>query len=172
MDQPDAPHDRTFALRSGAALRAGWLGGDVQFLTRSLRFVLRPQGGALRAAFALEAGDIGVLAVIGANPGLSQNDLAASLVLKKSAVTRVVQRLERRGFVHRRRSTADRRVNHLTLTDPGATLIDEVRAATLTQQEGWFDGISTADRAVFFDVLHRLLARLATSTVEGNGDDD
>ena len=169
---PDRDQDRRFALRSGSAIRAGWLGGDVQFLTRSLRFLLRPQGEALRGAFALEAGDIGVLAVIEANPGLSQNDLAASLVLKKSAVTRVVQRLETRGQVRRQRSTEDRRANCLTLTEAGARLIDDVRAATRAQQDLWFADIPPAEASVFFEVMHRLLANLATSDSADTGDDD
>lgn len=169
-DAPDP--DRSFALRSGAEVRLGWLGGDVQFLTRSLRFLLRPQGGAIRQAFALEAGDIGVLAMIAANPGISQNDLAASLVLKKSAVTRVVQRLEQRGFLHRTRSTRDRRANHLVLTEAGGALAGALRQATQDQQTAWFDGIDPARRAAFFDVLHLLLARLVAQGGAGMDDDD
>ena len=167
-----SPQNRAFALRSGAAIRAGWLGEDIQFLTRSLRFLLRPQGEAVRGRFALEAGDIGVLAVIGANPGVSQNDLAASLVLKKSAVTRVVQRLEKRGFVARQRSTLDRRANCLTLTGPGAALTDAVREATRMQQAHWFDGIDPARAEAFFDVMHLLLARLAEAGGDDGADDD
>lgn len=171
MSDAPAP-DRSFALRSGAEVRLGWLGGDVQFLTRSLRFLLRPQGGAIRQAFALEAGDIGVLAMIAANPGISQNDLAASLVLKKSAVTRVVQRLEQRGFLHRTRSTRDRRANRLSLTDAGRDLADSVRQATQAQQAGWFDGIDSAERAAFLSVLHALLARLVSQGGAETDDDD
>ena len=171
MTQPP-DQDRSFALRSGAEVRLGWLGGDVQFLTRSLRFLLRPQGGAIRQAFALEAGDIGVLAMIAANPGISQNDLAASLVLKKSAVTRVVQRLEKRGFLKRERSLRDRRANHLALTEAGIALAESVRAATQAQQAGWFDGIDPARRAVFFDVLRALMARLVEQGAPDPDDDD
>lgn len=171
MTQPP-DHDRTFALRSGADVRLGWLGADVQFLTRSLRFLLRPQGSAIRQAFALEAGDIGVLAMIAANPRISQNDLAASLVLKKSAVTRVVQRLEQRGFLRRERSLRDRRANHLALTEAGIALAEAVRAATQAQQAAWFDGIDPASRAAFLEVLHRLLARLVAQGGGEPGDDD
>ncbi len=164
--------DRAFRFKSGTVIRAGWLAHDLPFLTRSLRYLLRPQGEQLRTDFALEAGDIGVLAVVASNPGVSQNDLAASLVLKKSAVTRVVQRLERRGFLHRERSTSDRRSNHLTLTAMGAALTRNVQQATLGQHATWFDGIDPAERAVFFDVLNRLVARLAESRVDDDSDDD
>ena len=39
--QPHESDDRAFRFRSGAVVRAGWLAGDLPFLTRSLRFLLR-----------------------------------------------------------------------------------------------------------------------------------
>ena len=158
---PVTPEDRAFRFKSGSVIRAGWLAEDLPFLTRSLRYLLRPQGGSLRHDFALEAGDIGVLAVLDANPGVTQNDLAASLVLKKSAVTRVVQRLETRGFLTRQRSAADRRANLLTLTPEGTRCARAVQAATRARHADWFTGITPHERAVFFDVLFRLVDRLA-----------
>lgn len=171
MTQTPDP-DSVFILRPGSGVRLGWLGADVPFLTRSLRFLLRPQGAALREAFHLEAGDIGVMAMIAANPGLNQNDLAASLVLKKSAVTRVVQRLEARGFVIRSPSPRDRRAKSLTLTESGAVLAEAVRVATQTQQATWFEGIDPDHQAAFFDVLRSLLARLVASGLPIPDDDD
>ena len=78
--QPHESDDRAFRFRSGAVVRAGWLAGDLPFLTRSLRFLLRAPADDLRAEFGLDAGDVGVLAVVDTNPGVTQNDLAASLV--------------------------------------------------------------------------------------------
>lgn len=155
---PDNPN---FRLRSGSVIRAGWLRNDLPFLNRSLRFLLGAQGDALRSIAALESGDIGVLAVIAGNPGISQNDLAASLVLKKSAVTRVVQRLEKRGLIERRRSETDRRANCLALTHEGSVLAEKLRQATQARHDAWFRDIPDAEREVFFSVLWRLVARLA-----------
>ena len=164
--------DRAFRFRSGAVVRAGWLAGDLPFLTRSLRYLLRAPSDDLRAEFGLDAGDVGVLAVVDTNPGVTQNDLAASLVLKKSAVTRVVQRLEKRGFLSRRRSTSDRRANRLTLTPEGAQLAGAVRAAMTARHADWFADIAPEDRAVFFDVLFRLVDHLAATVPPGEGGDD
>ena len=158
---PNIPQDRAFRFKSGAVIRAGWLASDLPFLTRSLRYLLRAQGEALRLEHQLESGDIGVLAVVSSNPGVTQNDLAASLVLKKSAVTRVVQRLEKRGFLTRRRSPQDRRANLLTLTESGEAISARVRAATMARHDQWFEAITPDERAVFFDVLFRLVDHLA-----------
>ncbi|HPD93933.1 MAG: winged helix-turn-helix transcriptional regulator [Rhodobacter sp.] len=170
--QPHESDDRAFRFRSGAVVRAGWLAGDLPFLTRSLRFLLRAPADDLRAEFGLDAGDVGVLAVVDTNPGVTQNDLAASLVLKKSAVTRVVQRLEKRGVLIRRRSTEDRRANRLTLTPEGVRLAVAVRKAMTARHDTWFQDIAPADRAVFFDVLFRLVDHLAATVPPGEGGDE
>lgn len=173
MPAPDpAPPDAEFRLKTAARIRADWLGRDLMFLTRSLRYLLRPQGEALRRAAGLEAGEIGILAVVGLNPGISQNDLAAAVVLKKSAVTRIVQALEGRGLIERARSATDRRVNRLKLTATGERVIGGVRRATQGLQDAWFDGIPAAQRAAFFAVLVHLVERLAATADEGGEDDD
>ncbi|WP_168192193.1 MarR family winged helix-turn-helix transcriptional regulator [Pararhodobacter marinus] len=170
--QAPAPGDRAFRFKSGSVIRAGWLAEDLPFLNRSLRYLLRGQGGELRQEFGLESGDIGVLGVLQSNPGVTQNDLAASLVLKKSAVTRVVQRLEARGLLTRARSPLDRRANILNLTEAGADLAQRVRAAAAARHADWFTGISAEERAVFFDVLFRLVDRLAETHPADPGEDD
>lgn len=168
--KPETGPEAAFRLKSAAGIRAGWLQRDLMFLVRSLRYLLRPRGEALRLGAGLEAGEIGILSVIGLNPGVSQNDLAASVVLKKSAVTRIVQNLERRGLIRRDRSQADRRANCLTLTRDGAALVDSVRAATQAMQDDWFADVPPAEREVFFAVLNRLVERLATDPQPDGGD--
>lgn len=127
---------------------------------------------ALRRQAGLEAGEIGILAVVGLNPGISRNDLAAAVVLRKSAVTRIVQALEGRGLIARARSATDRRVNRLMLTAAGEQVIGGVRRATQALQDDWFDGIPAAQRAAFFAVLVHLVERLAATAGEGGEDDD
>lgn len=160
-DRP--PPEPDFSLRTPVRIRAGWLAEDLLFLSRSLRFLLRPYGEALRRRAGLEAGEIGILVVVALNPGLSQNELAASVVLRKSAVTKIVQNLERRGLLRRRRSSTDRRANALSLTPAGKALVERLRRAARDMQAGWFAGIDPAEREVFFSVLRRLVARLAES---------
>lgn len=171
-DAPAPGDDKEFRLKSGAVIRAGWLQHDLPFLTRSLRYLLRGQSDDLRAGAGLQAGDIGVLAVVSLNPGITQMDLASSLVLKKSAVTRVVQRLERRRLLERRRSTTDRRANRLTLTPEGQATAAALRDATRAMHEHWFAGIDPAEAAVFFDVLFRLVATLAQTLPPDAPDSD
>lgn len=67
---------------------------------------------------------------IGRHPGLTPGTLAELLHLHPGTVTGIVQRLEARRLVERRRSTADTRRVHLALTPAGRTL-DRRRRGTV-----------------------------------------
>lgn len=146
-------------IRDGIHL--GPLKDDLFFVVRNLQAALRTESDAIRAALGLENGVIGLLSVVWMNPGISQNDLAASLALKKSSVTRLVTRLEGQGLVAREKVDADRRVNALMLTADGHALIARARELTDAVHARVFDGIPPADRATFFRVAAHLSARLS-----------
>jgi DNA-binding MarR family transcriptional regulator len=62
---------------------------------------------------------------------LRMSDLAASVLLSQSGVTRLVDRLERAGHVARRQCGADRRVLYAELTDEGRAKLAEARPTHL-----------------------------------------
>lgn len=70
-----------------------------------------------------------VLVVTGANQGLSQTELAATLGIERARLVRLLHRLEERGLIQRLQSSADGRRHALQLTTPGRTLL--ARAKTL-----------------------------------------
>ncbi|MBF9042259.1 MarR family transcriptional regulator [Rhodobacterales bacterium HKCCE4037] len=169
-DPSNAPASLDFG--TGTAVNLGWLARDLPFLTRTLRFLLRPDSDSMRQELGLDPGEIGVLAIVGQNEGISQNGLADSLVLKKSAVTKIVQAIEKRGLIERRRSESDRRSNELFLTVKGKAVTDRMQAATAALQDIWFEGIPAAERAVFFKVLFGIVEGLVERGVEGGPDED
>src|SRR5690606_21780149 len=57
---------------------------------------------------------------------LSQTDLAARLGMQKAAAGALVDGLEGKGLVERRRSGEDRRVQLVSITDAGRAVVDEV----------------------------------------------
>ena len=60
-----------------------------------------------------------MLVVIGANPGLSQAELAATLGIERARLVRLLHRLERRALTQRLPSSADGRRHALQLTRDG-----------------------------------------------------
>lgn len=69
------------------------------------------------------------LAVVNANAGLSQTELAATLGIERARLVRLLDRLQDRGLVERLQSDADGRRHALRLTPRGRLLL--VRAKTL-----------------------------------------
>ena len=62
-----------------------------------------------------------VLAIIEANPGLAQSEVAQAVGIEPARLVRVLDELERRGWIQRMRSTTDRRSHALYLTQDGQT---------------------------------------------------
>jgi DNA-binding MarR family transcriptional regulator len=90
-------------------------------------------------------------------------DLASLLLLSKSGATRLVDRLERRGFVARRMSPQDRRVVLATLTDEGQQTYERARPVVAAAIEEYFSQHLTDDDVTDLRVALRKL-------LEGNGE--
>src|ERR1700742_593968 len=60
-----------------------------------------------------------VLAIIEANPGLAQSEVAEAVGIEPARLVRVLDELERRGWIQRMRSATDRRSHALYLTQDG-----------------------------------------------------
>jgi DNA-binding MarR family transcriptional regulator len=68
-----------------------------------------------------------VLNLLRLNPaGLSQTELSRELIMHRSNVTGLVDRLEKRGLVARKDAAGDRRAYSVGLTAAGATLLREI----------------------------------------------
>lgn len=76
--------------------------------------------------YELRTGGFSALALIAANPGCAQADIAREFGVDKSVVVALIDQLEQRGLAERGRSTSDRRRNTLTLTAKGEALLHEM----------------------------------------------
>jgi len=153
------------------AVELGYLARNIPFLTRVLRAFIRTENASFYRDTHLEPGEIAILNLIGINPGLSQNDLAGAVVIKKSAVTKIVKELEARGFVARRKISSDRRYNALTLTGDGERKREEVLGRMTEQQEGVLSVFTAKEQDQLFELLNRLLAHLAARNALAAGTD-
>lgn len=109
----------------------------------------------------LRPGVFSTLALIAANPGLSQKTLSREVGFDKASVVAILDNMEARGWTRRQRSTTDRRRHHLFVTPEGETALgrmtelvrqNEAEAhATLTSEE-------QATLGVLLDKLYRAVA--------------
>jgi len=75
----------------------------------------------------LSPSQFNVLNLLQLNPaGLSQTDLSRQLIMHRSNLTGLVDRLEKRGLVARREVAADRRAYSVVLTSAGARLLRDI----------------------------------------------
>lgn len=69
-----------------------------------------------------------VLVIIGANEGLSQSELAATLGIERARLVRMLHLLDRRGLTERLASSADGRRHALRLTRTGQAQLKQAKA--------------------------------------------
>src|SRR5262245_18717975 len=100
-------------------LDQGVLTGFVGPKLRILWNLLSARMEAALEPFGLRSGAFSTMAIIAANPGCSQNQLAKGLGMDKSAVVALVDEMERCSLIKRVRAVEDRRRHTLSLTSEG-----------------------------------------------------
>jgi DNA-binding MarR family transcriptional regulator len=153
-------------------LELGYLASDLSFVSRVLRAHIRSLNAGFYRENEMVSGSVALLSLIGLNPGISQNDLAGAVVLKKSAVTKIIGEMERAGLVLREKARADRRFNALHLTDAGQERWRELQTEMRRQQDRLMTPLTVTERAELFALLGRLIQHYgdaARSETPGTG---
>lgn len=78
------------------------------------------------SAKGLRPTDFAVLMVLTRNQGAKQSEVAEALGIQRANFVAIVDGLENKGFVARRKSEIDRRVQSLYITDAGLAYLDEL----------------------------------------------
>jgi MarR family transcriptional regulator, organic hydroperoxide resistance regulator len=96
------------------------------------------------------------LELIAANPGVSQVDIASRLRNDRATMMALIDRLEERGLVARRRSAADRRRQELTLTADGEALLGQAMQAVEAHERRFTARFSAAELETLVELLGRV----------------
>ena len=129
-------------------------------LTRLVRQMTRPAFYRWLAAAGgvhLDRADYGVLVRIDEAAPVRMTDLAESLGIDISTVSRNVRGLERAGLVQRTGDPADQRASRLSLSDEGQDMLRRVRSTRQDAMRHLLADWTETDRAL----LARLVARLS-----------
>ena len=98
-----------------------------------------------------------VLASVSVHDGFSQRDLADLHNVDPNTIVALVDELESRGLVTRRRSQRDRRRHELTLTKQGRGALEEAFALIDAAEREFFAPLGKAEAKAFHAAVHRLL---------------
>jgi DNA-binding MarR family transcriptional regulator len=115
----------------------------------------RPRGGP-RGGLALTPGQFGVLALIQANPGLSQSALGRAMGVDRSTVVGVIDRLEGSGLVRRAPHASDGRSYALKLSAPGMRRFAEALKRVYRHEQRIAQRLSAGQRKLLLDLLRRV----------------
>lgn len=94
-----------------------------------LRIILRAMQAHSRYVekqYGLSSAKLWMLRELHTNPGIKVSRLAAALAIHPSTCSNMLDKLEERGFLFRERSRTDQRAVHLTLTEKGVHLLENV----------------------------------------------
>jgi DNA-binding MarR family transcriptional regulator len=118
--------------RSKPAIGLGVLNDRLGYFVRRVQVWIFQDFIRRLATIDISPAQFSVLVVIGANAGLSQAELAATLGIERARLVRLLHRLEQRGLTQRLPSSADGRRHALRLTREGQRVL--ARAKTLSEQ--------------------------------------
>jgi MarR family transcriptional regulator, lower aerobic nicotinate degradation pathway regulator len=146
---PTPPDTRDPAVR-GLHDRTGFLFGKIGWrATRLFAAALEPMG--------LRPKHYGVLNFLDAHPGVSQQELGATMGVDPSSVVAIIDDFERTGVAERRRDPADRRRYAIHLTRKGKALLQRAREGARAAEEALLAELDAAERRE----LHGYLVRIA-----------
>jgi len=114
-----------------------------------------------------EVGVLGALRFAGPKQQLSPTRLFRGLMLSSAGITSRLDRLERRGYVKRRRDPDDRRGVLVELTDAGREVLDRAVSANTGREKELIANLTKHEQKVLAGLLKKLLAGLEPSTGDG-----
>ena len=97
---------------------------------------------------------------------MSQQELADQMHKDKNSVTRLVDAIERKGFVVRRQNTSDRRSTTLVLTEQAEKLKADAKQKGISILDKMLEGISEDELRTFLTTLRKLSLNMNISGSE------
>ena len=114
-------------------------------------FHIRLAHGAVYRHFSETFADLGltqkqvsVLWLVGSEPGIAQIEVGGRLRMDRATTMTIVNRLQARGYLSRRRSSSDGRKQSLHLTAEGEAALDQAKGC-IAQHEAWLKGRFSPD---------------------------
>jgi DNA-binding MarR family transcriptional regulator len=101
----------------------------VERLLRHVAFIIKKRGRDILVDFGITSPQFSALLALREHPNITMGELCDKLFLACSTATDLVDRMEKNGFLERKRDTQDRRVIRLSMSEMGKRVISEVVAA-------------------------------------------
>jgi DNA-binding MarR family transcriptional regulator len=130
--------------------------GSAAFLLAQLGAYASGQFAKRLEPLGLTPAHAGIFRIMAANPGLSQQELAAKLGMYASRLVAVIDDLEKRGLIERQPSDSDRRLYALHLTKSGKEQLSAIGAIAREHGRDLLDALSDEERLTLTALLERV----------------
>lgn len=95
--------------------------------------------------------------------GISHSQLAEEIGITPATVSNTIKRMEKAGFVVRRRDAEDERVSQVYLTDLGRSIISKVETSLQQMNDIVITGFSEDEQSTLCNYLDRILENLVVT---------
>ena len=161
MAEPRSRKTRTTPLRNQPPTRSGprpaigldALDGHLGYFARRLQVWVFQDFIRTLEPIDISPAQFSVVVVIGANRGLSQAELSATLGIERARLVRLLHRLEERGLVQRLRSSADGRRHALQLTPRGRTMLARAKTLAARHEKRLIEKLGAERHSMLLDAL-------------------
>lgn len=104
-----------------------------------------------------------ILAILSNRDGLSQSQISDELEIEKSTTGRLIDQVEKSGWIERRPIPGDRRLWGIHLTDRARQLIAEVESIVLQTRAEMLHGLSAEQQQCLSELLQTVKANLSAA---------
>jgi len=104
-----------------------------------------------------------ILAILSNHNGLSQSHISDELEIEKSTVGRLIDQVEKSGWIERRPIPGDRRLWGIHLTDQARRLIAEVERVILSTRAEMLRGLSAEQQHHLSEMLQTVKSNLSAA---------
>lgn len=140
---------------------------SLDFILANICHLHRIRWTQLLEALNLYQGQPPLLRELWEEEGLTQTELATRLKLTPPTVTKMLQRMEKSGFIQRKPDPDDQRVSRVYLTGAGRDVQQKVETVFTTLEVEGFANLTPEER----DVLRRLLLQVRQNLTTVTGEE-
>ena len=140
---------------------------SIDFILANICHLHRSRAHQLLEDLGLYQGQPPVLRELWRQEGLTQSELAVRLKITPATITKMLQRMEKAGFIQRRADQEDQRISRVYLTEAGRAVQAEVEAVFKTLEAETFANLTVEEHLL----LRRLLLQLRENLLNVTGEE-
>lgn len=148
---------------SGTPFKLGVLDQVMNFRMLRIRNLLTARYREETSKLGLRPGSFGALAIIEANPGIAQIDVAKVGGYDQTALVCILDDFEARGWATRARDPSDRRRHRVEITDAGREALSGLLERALQNERPARDALDTNELAALRNAIDKIYTRLFLS---------